>query len=241
VLEYGRNETIVRLALLPVHCGIDESVTVMSIPSTKPSPANSTLVLVLGILSVFVLPILGPIAWIMGNSALRTIAQAGGEGRDKQNAIIGRNCGIVGSLFLCILIVYFTITLIIAGRMLNTISSMTPDVSSSTSSQPGSSKPGAASPHDLGLAIVEDDVPAVKSFLANDPSLVNKKDNFGDTPLFDAAFFGDKAIVVLLVDKGASVNVHDDFGQTPLDKAKAGHHPDVVAYLEDHGAKSGKG
>jgi len=212
----------------------------MSIPSTRPSPANYTLVLVLGILSIFVMPIFGPIAWIMGNRALRTIASTGGEGRDRQNALIGRNCGIVGSGFLLILAIYSILSLLVYSRLLSTVSSLTGDQSTSVSSQPNASKSASPPPTDLGLAIVEGDVPAVKSFIVNDPSLVNKKDNVGETPLFDAAFFGDNAIVTLLVERGAQVNVHDDFGETPLDKAKAGHHLGVVSYLESCGAKSGK-
>jgi hypothetical protein len=35
--------------------------------------SNATLILVLGILSIVCLPILGPVAWIMGNKALQEL------------------------------------------------------------------------------------------------------------------------------------------------------------------------
>lgn len=40
---------------------------------------NATLILVLGILSIVCLPILGPVAWIMGNNALKELDQGFGD------------------------------------------------------------------------------------------------------------------------------------------------------------------
>ncbi len=60
------------------------------------SSSNATLILVLGIVSIFFLQIiLGPIAWILGNNALKTgmvdPAQAG-------QINTGRICGIIGTV-----------------------------------------------------------------------------------------------------------------------------------------------
>lgn len=66
-------------------------------------PVNGTLILVLGILSIVCLPILGPVALIMANNALKSgpidPAQAGSV-----NA--GRICGIIGCVLLVLGIIY---------------------------------------------------------------------------------------------------------------------------------------
>ncbi|MDQ2688479.1 MAG: alkaline shock response membrane anchor protein AmaP [Armatimonadota bacterium] len=70
-------------------------------PTSGSSGGNGTLILVLGILSLIGCGILGPVAWIMGNNALPTASpdQAG-----QINA--GRICGIIGTVFLIISIIY---------------------------------------------------------------------------------------------------------------------------------------
>lgn len=82
-------------------------------PYGAPQPnGNGTLILVLGILSIVCLPILGPVAWILGNNALKSgyvdPSQAG-----QINA--GRICGIVGSVFLVLAIIYWIFIFAIAG------------------------------------------------------------------------------------------------------------------------------
>ena len=71
------------------------------------SSSNSTLILVLGIVSIFIFGIvLGPIAWILGNNALKTgivdPAQAG-------QINTGRICGIVGTVLSLLGIVIYII------------------------------------------------------------------------------------------------------------------------------------
>lgn len=68
-------------------------------------PHRGTLILVLGILSIFVCGIvLGPIAWVMGNNDLREISAGTMDpsGKDMTNA--GRICGMIG-LFLNIAVI----------------------------------------------------------------------------------------------------------------------------------------
>ncbi len=65
---------------------------------------NGTLILVLGILSIICLPILGPVAWILGNNALASGAvdpsQAG-------SVSAGRICGMVGTALFVLGIIWF--------------------------------------------------------------------------------------------------------------------------------------
>ena len=65
------------------------------------SAVNGTLILVLGILSIVCLPILGPVAWVMGNNSLPAASQ------DQQGLVnAGRICGIIGTVFLILGIIW---------------------------------------------------------------------------------------------------------------------------------------
>jgi uncharacterized membrane protein YjgN (DUF898 family) len=61
---------------------------------------NGTMILVLGILGIVCLPILGPVAWIMGNNGLALINSGQGDESQRGNTNVGRICGIVGTVFL---------------------------------------------------------------------------------------------------------------------------------------------
>lgn len=64
------------------------------------APHRGTLILVLGILSLVICGILGPIAWVMGNNDLREM-RAGNmdrSGEDTTNA--GRICGIIATVLI---------------------------------------------------------------------------------------------------------------------------------------------
>lgn len=65
------------------------------------SSSNATLILVLGILGLFC-TILGPVAWIMGNNALATA-----DPSQASTINAGRICGIIGTVFLVIGIIYW--------------------------------------------------------------------------------------------------------------------------------------
>ncbi len=61
---------------------------------------NGTLILILGILSIPLCQILGPVAWIMGNNGLALINSGQGDEAQRGNTNVGRICGIVGTVFL---------------------------------------------------------------------------------------------------------------------------------------------
>jgi ankyrin repeat protein len=56
------------------------------------------------------------------------------------------------------------------------------------------------------------DVKKLKALLAQDPKLVNEKDNNGDAPLHQAALHGQVAAVQFLLESGADVNAKNSYG-----------------------------
>ena len=70
---------------------------------------------------------------------------------------------------------------------------------------------------------------------------VNAKDEFGITPLHEAAQYeyGHKDVVELLVTKGANVDAKTKQGQTALDLAYDSHRADIVEFLKSVGGKAG--
>jgi hypothetical protein len=80
-------------------------------------PHRGSTILTLGILSLVVCgPILGPIAWIMGNQDMAEIraGRMDPEGESSTNA--GRICGIIGTLLSIVGLVFFCL-LVMAGAM----------------------------------------------------------------------------------------------------------------------------
>jgi tetratricopeptide (TPR) repeat protein len=76
---------------------------------------NGTTILVLGILSIVCLYILGPIAWIMGNNALKTLDQYPYADQSQRGTVIaGRVTGIIGTVFLAISVLSWIIFIIAA-------------------------------------------------------------------------------------------------------------------------------
>ena len=70
----------------------------------SPQP-NGTLILVLGILSIFLCQILGPVAWVMGNNGLTLINSGSGDESQRGNVNAGRICGIVGTVVLILSVI----------------------------------------------------------------------------------------------------------------------------------------
>ena len=73
----------------------------------QPSPVNGTAVLVVSLLGLVCCQILGPVAWIMGNSALNTLNQYPGADQSQRGLVTtGRIIGMVGTglLVLCFLL-----------------------------------------------------------------------------------------------------------------------------------------
>ena len=69
-------------------------------PSSGYAHPQGTTVLVLGILSVVVMPLLGPFAWIMGRRALREVDSSGVPASNRQMLVGGLVTGIIGTVFL---------------------------------------------------------------------------------------------------------------------------------------------
>ena len=85
----------------------------MSNPMNAPSPVNGTLILVLGILSIVCLPILGPVAMIMGKNAMTTLQQTGDPTNQMGTVNAGRICGIIGTVFLVLGILYWILIIVL--------------------------------------------------------------------------------------------------------------------------------
>jgi len=64
--------------------------------------SRGTTVLVLGILSIVICNILGPIAWSMGGEELRRIATGEAPPQGHQGATAGRICGMVSTVMLAL-------------------------------------------------------------------------------------------------------------------------------------------
>ena len=79
----------------------------------------------------------------------------------------------------------------------------------------------------------------LNSLLQQRPDLVNKPFN-GASLIFDAAYFGNRADVQLLIDRGAEVNLKTPQGEAPLDRAEDAKATTVIALLKQHGAISSK-
>lgn len=62
--------------------------------------SNATLILVLGILGIVCLPILAPVAWIMGNKALAEIDSGLGNPQERGLIVAGRILGIIGTVLM---------------------------------------------------------------------------------------------------------------------------------------------
>ena len=87
------------------------------------------------------------------------------------------------------------------------------------------------------------DVAKINSLLAANSSLVNAKDSYGQTPLFQASAYGRLDVVKLLLGKGAAVNFvshdsaeGDEPGCTPLLLAAENGHVEIVKLLLEKGA-----
>ncbi len=63
---------------------------------------SGTTVMVLGILSLVFCGLLGPVAWIMGNRAMREISQRSGTCTNQSQIVAGRICGMIASAILAL-------------------------------------------------------------------------------------------------------------------------------------------
>ena len=77
---------------------------------------------------------------------------------------------------------------------------------------------------------------AVKKHLADGADVNAKDDKFGTTPLYKAAYYGHKEIVVLLIAAETDVNPKNVLGTTPLHSAAAWGHKEIAELLIGAGA-----
>jgi uncharacterized membrane protein YjgN (DUF898 family) len=78
---------------------------------------NAKLILVLGILSIACFPILGPVAWIMGNNALKKLDQGFGDPNTRGQVVDGRILGIIGTVLWVLSCIYVVLMFIFLGVM----------------------------------------------------------------------------------------------------------------------------
>jgi hypothetical protein len=78
-------------------------------------PSRAGTVLTLGILSLVVCTILGPIAWSMGNEEMRRIENGETDPSQRGSASAGRICGIIGTAMLIFTVVIFLFVMVAVG------------------------------------------------------------------------------------------------------------------------------
>ncbi len=71
---------------------------------TATEHGQATLAFILGIISVVMLPLLGPVAWVLGRKAVKQIDASPGTYRNRGIGVAGMVLGIVGTVFLVVLI-----------------------------------------------------------------------------------------------------------------------------------------
>lgn len=77
-----------------------------------PTDSQATLSLVLGILSVICCPIVGPVAFFMGNASRQRVEASGGTVSGGGMATAGMILGIIGTVWIVLAILIFLLALI---------------------------------------------------------------------------------------------------------------------------------
>ncbi len=78
-------------------------------------PARGGTILVLGILSLVVCGVLGPIAWSMGNEELRRIERGEVDPSTRGNVTAGRVCGMIASILMIISVAIILFVFVLAA------------------------------------------------------------------------------------------------------------------------------
>ncbi|KAJ6604558.1 ankyrin repeat-containing domain protein [Mycena vulgaris] len=89
--------------------------------------------------------------------------------------------------------------------------------------------------HDASLhgLVVSNNLPGLVSLLKEDPSVdLNKRDDFGYTPLHLAADRGHFPVVEFLLEKGADRTIKDEDGLSAAELARAAGHERIVQLLD---------
>ena len=71
-------------------------------PGSYQKPSNGALILVLGILSIVVCGLIGPVAWVMGNQSMREIKAGVMDPREEGLINAGRIIGMIVTILLCL-------------------------------------------------------------------------------------------------------------------------------------------
>lgn len=86
-------------------------------------------------------------------------------------------------------------------------------------------------------AIMDDDCASVDAMLSSDPTLVNRADENGRTPIDLAVSRAGKPLVELLINRGAIINKDEKlFGTFPLLQTVARSRPEILELLVKRGA-----
>jgi hypothetical protein len=78
-------------------------------------PARGSTIMVLGILSLVVCGLLGPVAWSMGNEELRRIERGEVDPSTRGNVTAGRICGMIASILIIIAVAFFMFAFVLAA------------------------------------------------------------------------------------------------------------------------------
>jgi len=78
-------------------------------------PTRGTTILVLGILSLVVCSIMGPIAWVMGNSDLRQIDMGNAAPDERGTIQAGRICGMIATILMIVSLFFVVFVFAAAG------------------------------------------------------------------------------------------------------------------------------
>jgi len=84
-----------------------------------PEASQATTILVLGIIGIVLCQLLGPVAWVMGNSELRAIDAGKRAPENRGTANAGRILGIIATVLMIIGLVF--LVLIIVGSFTFTV------------------------------------------------------------------------------------------------------------------------
>lgn len=85
-------------------------------------------------------------------------------------------------------------------------------------------------------AVAAGNVEQVRTLLAADPTLINDRDTAQSLPLHRAAYYGNTAIIKLLLDNGADINIGDRENTSPLTIAAMLNQMEAVRLLTERGA-----
>jgi ankyrin repeat protein len=98
----------------------------------------------------------------------------------------------------------------------------------------------AAQAQEIFNAVKNNDLEKVKVLIEKDASLVNIKDEAGNTPLHHAAIIGSIETIKLLLSKGADINARNTQLNTPLHEAIQSKKENISALLIEKGADLNK-